>query len=318
MGIQVSGRIFHDRDSGVTRTITEASTTTGLFINIDGNAIGMDIDSEATSKDCINIASVLQSGSVIDADLTPGAASNAELISLSNSADCSGSMIELLMSGTGHGVFVVPSTALAASKRLFYFTAAVEQSTTDALVEFESLHASSTVDVLLIDTGGDQISINIDSESLTTDVINLDAVNTSGVVVDVNLTPGVASTAVALGVTNDSSCTANMVYLVNHGNDSALSISHETTALAASNFTFEVSSTIAHTTAGSGLARINSGNASTTVPCLVLLQSGTGDALVAGDGTDDITINKDGIIVPTGTTSSGIRLKPLTRKSLRC
>lgn len=139
-------------------------------------------------------------------------------------------------------------------------------------------NASSVANGLLVDMNGNGIALNIDSEATSADVINIDAVNTSGVVVDINLTPGVASSAIAVQIDNDANVTGKAVGVTNNGTGDGIDI-QQVGVLAESKHGLSIYSNTAQVNAGSSLARFTMDNASSNKSATEVVNNGTGNGM---------------------------------------
>lgn len=188
----------------------------------------------------------------------------------------------------------------------------------------------SSAAAVLIDENGNTTALDIDSEATSADSINVDAISTSGTVVDINVVPGGASTAIALDVASATS-TGNLVFLNQDGNGVALNIDTEaTTADAVAILTpAQTSGHIIDVTANAltsgSIALLSSDSADVTARNLVNIiqdnaaatgavglrvqQDGAGDALVVLDGAAEaLVVQGDGGVAvgASGTPVAGI------------
>jgi len=153
----------------------------------------------------------------------------------------------------------------------------INNDTTNNTTTF-SIENDGTGNLLFLNQDGNGVAINIDTEATSADAINIDAVNTSGVVVDVNLVPGAASTAVAVSIANTgaNASTGNVLEVENDGTGTAVYIQQDG-ILGASKYALHVYSNAAQT--GDALARFHSDNALSDEPVLEIINDGTGTAL---------------------------------------
>ena len=139
--------------------VINAGTGNGVFVDQDGNGIALNIDSEATTADVLNIApTVLTTGialDIADADaLTTGKIARFA----SDSADTSvRNLVEIINDNTA------------------------ATSATGLLVQQDS-----TVSGVFVDQNGNGIALNIDSEATTADVVSIaPTVLTAGIALDI-------------------------------------------------------------------------------------------------------------------------------------
>src|SRR3990167_6388674 len=219
-------------------------TGNALYINNDTNTIAVNIDTEATSADTLNLDAVNTSGVLFDINLTPGAASTAQMINLANTGANASSGIVLAIdqdgaeraiwidseSTTQYGIQVQGKYPIGATVDItggygLEVTRNINEVGSAYLVLFTEDHTANTSGLVkiqndgtgngtLIDQNGNGTALNIDTEATSVNAINLDAVNTSGNVVDISLIPGAASTAQALAVSNTggNASTGRLVY----------------------------------------------------------------------------------------------------------
>ena len=151
-----------------------------------------------------------------------------------------------------------------------------DHSSSAAIVQ--NIQNDGTGNGLQLDQNGNGTALNIDSEATSADSINIDAVNTSGIVVDINLSPGVASTAEVFNIANDSNCTGTLATFTNAGTGQGIYIPQQG-VLAADKHGLFVYSNTAIVNSGSSLCRINVDNASTTTACIESINDGTGNGI---------------------------------------
>lgn len=146
--------------------INNSDTEDGLFINKDGNGIALNIDTEATSADSINIDAVNTSGVVIDLNLTPGSSSTAEAIDISMGANCTSHAIAIVNNGTGRAITANQVGVLSASDYSLNIYSNTIQ-TNNQLVRFMQDNGSDAKGVVLIDNDGTGAAITIDNANAT-------------------------------------------------------------------------------------------------------------------------------------------------------
>jgi len=135
---------------------------------------------------------------------------------------------------------------------------------------------------LLINQDGAGTALNIDTEALAADAINIDAINTSGTIVDINLVPGVASSASIMSLANDSNTTGDCIGIVNNGTGAGINI-NQVGVQATGKRALVVQSNAAQV--NTELVLMIQDNASSDKPILVLNNDGTGTALfISQDG----------------------------------
>src|SRR3990167_1196931 len=180
-------------------------TGNALYINNDTNTIAVNIDTEDTSADTLNLDAVNTSGVLFDINLTPGAASTAQMINLANTGANASSGIVLAIdqdgaeraiwidseSTTQYGIQVQGKYPIGATVDItggygLEVTRNLNEAGSAYLVLFTEDHTANTSgntkiqndgtgNGLFIDQDGVGIALNIDSESDTQPIINISA-----------------------------------------------------------------------------------------------------------------------------------------------
>lgn len=219
-----------------------------------------------------------------------------DLVNFSNSSDNqaeiyiyggagNSQVMQLNNSGTGKALEILQTGVLASGSYALKVYSNSDQSTSH-LILFHMDNASSNKRVLwlsndgtgngiLIDQNGNGIALNIDTETTTQDAINIDAINTSGEVFDLNLSPSSSSSAKMMVLVNNSNCTGIAMHLQNNGDGHGLFIEQKKLLASGSN-AFRVDGNIAQT--NENLVIFKMDNASSTKSCLYVYNDGTGSA----------------------------------------
>lgn len=95
-------------------------TGSGIFINQDGNGIALNIDSEATSADAINIDAVNTSGTVVDINLTAGSTSTANCLAINANSNVSGSKALIILQHDGVNASGIDMTAFTSGSDFLF------------------------------------------------------------------------------------------------------------------------------------------------------------------------------------------------------
>ena len=286
-----------------TLQVVNTTTGAGVWINQDGNAVALSIDSESTNTRVFSIDSVTNSyttDGIFNINLVPAKNQNVNVnafnITYGLTVDDAGTYTK---QGT---VFSITSSQTQTSGTI-----------TDSVVLMSLTQSGDTGNVanfvnagtgtgLFIDENGNGKSIYIDTEATSTNAIDIDSVNTSGSVVDINNGPGGASTAILLNITaNNQHSTNNVIQVTNAGTASAFDLNQ--TGIVASNYSgVNIYSNAAQTTMQS-LLDVFLDNVSSTKPALRVVNDGTGNGIFVDQNADSygFQIDKDCTVNDTRT-----------------
>ena len=223
--------------SGVMKILNDGSGVS-LFIDQNGNGIGLNIDSESTSASALTINGTNTSGYLVNIDLAPSVSSTAYALRVANNSNSVGSVMAYFEgNSTQYGVYILQVGTLAASRYGLNVIAATAQ-TTGGLFQLYSSNVASTIPLADFYHDGNGNCLNIITLATSADTVNISAVNTSGIILDINLTPGAASTAQAITIDNTGTpSTGNLVAIHNDGvGNYSLYINQDTTTTGASIF----------------------------------------------------------------------------------
>jgi hypothetical protein len=175
---------------------------------------------------------------------------------------------------------------------------AIDSKTDTPVAEFgQQLRINSNLSqtALYVIQATNNTGLQISSSATSADSINIDAANTSGIVLDVNHVPGAASTAQLATFDNDSNTTGNAVTITNNGTGKGFLVQQDG-VLAANNEALRVYSNAAITNGGSVLVRFFLDNASSNKRVLEIVNDGSSQALfIDNNGTAQaIAIDHDG------------------------
>lgn len=260
-------------------TTTSSPTFATLFLDQNANLTALNIDTEATSADSINIDAVNTSGTVLDVNLSPGVASTATMFDFTNDGNCAGILGSITNNGTGIGLYINQGGVLADSGKnaLYIYSNAIQ--TVGDLVRIVQDNASSTMRVAQIRNDGTGGGLLIQQDgvfALSTDYalsLYTNAIQTTG-----NL----------LSIVNDNaSSTGNVVSLRNDGTGTGMII-EQVGNTADMKGGLHVYSTAAQSL--NPLVMFRQANASTSgiAHALWLVQEGSADGCrISAEGTGD-------------------------------
>jgi len=237
-----------------TLTLTNAGTDHGLFLTQSGVL--------AAGKFSLYVYSnAIQTVGALTRITSDNASSSATVMDVINDGTGNAIFSDINNSNGGFGLLIDSESSIAAALRVtgkygfdcyqdltggfagsFYRNIDAAGIAGENVLIAEEAHANNTSGVmrsinagsgyaLMLDNNANGISLHIDTEATSADSINIDAVNTSGIVVDINLAPGVASTAQGLTINNDASCSGVLVSLTNIGSGDILFLDQDGNAI---------------------------------------------------------------------------------------
>jgi len=231
--------------SGNAIEVENAGTGNGIFINQDGNAIALNIDSEATTVSSISVtnAGTATAGGILRA--TNSTITTGSLISLDNAnALTTGAFLDMsttnATSGTA-GLLRVSSSSTSSTNTLAVFS----HFGTGAGIGVRII-SNGTGDALFLDKNGNGIALNIDSESTTANTISVSSTNTTGIGFELTATAltggnafkvsgtgGSHTAALAFIHSNNASHTGNVLQVQNsNSTGAAIFIDQDSNAIA--------------------------------------------------------------------------------------
>ncbi len=197
--------IIQDHASSSAKTINIQNDGIGYSLNLDqnGNQVVVYIDTEATDKAAIDI---------------DGTSTNTGWL-----LDVTGArmMQGTITAATGYGIYLSRNVNAASNPLLTLI-----EDHTGATARGISLRNDGAGDSINIDNNGNAESISIDSSATTVHVIDIDAVNTSGSIIDVKNTGNQTTGELMKLWQSNSSTEADNLEILNDGGGRAIYIDH--------------------------------------------------------------------------------------------
>ena len=279
--------------SGVIIDVIGTALTTGTALDIGG------LNALSTGKGIVlsSTSVALAAGELIDVDHTPTAdgltaktgatvsfaSTRTEQRTVGTTAD-DFDMVSVIRTATTSGA----GGTLTSAGSVGYFQNVATQTAgtlTDTVKVLELVQdADSTGDVIFVNQDGNGIGINIDTEATSADAINIDAVNTSGVVLDINMAAGGASTAQAITIDNTATASSgNILAIHSDGGGNAINVNHDGSTGSGIKVVQQVGNALILTSSSAAahsgvLAYLYHTNASDTGQLLTLLTPATGSS----------------------------------------
>jgi len=164
--------------SGDLLSILNNGSGDGIKINQHGNGNALNIDSNATSKQSINIVVREQtSGDIFDINYkTSPVVNNVVLFEVENNDNSTGTMIRGINNGNGTGLFIEQNGLLASNRRALWVTSTVAQTEID-LILFRQDNTASIKPLLRLDNDGSGTALQIDDAPLSNQSIEIQDFN---------------------------------------------------------------------------------------------------------------------------------------------